>query len=174
MPIIGVMGSGTTEWAELAHPLGEWLARQGYDLLTGGGGGSMLATCRAFSRTSPRQGRSVGIIPSQSNKHLGQTVPANYPNPFVDMVIVTPLPRYSTEMPADMLNRNYINILSSEVVIALPGGPGTLNELNLAVRFSKPALCFGPIANFSGAHENIERTEDFDRVCCFIIENIQI
>ena len=46
MPVVGVMGSGTTEWIELANPLGQWLAENGYDLVTGGGSGSMLATCR--------------------------------------------------------------------------------------------------------------------------------
>ena len=38
MAIIGVVGSGTEEWPELAAPLGcIWIADNGYDLLTGAG-----------------------------------------------------------------------------------------------------------------------------------------
>ena len=30
------------------------------------------------------------------------------------------------------MSRNHVNVLSSDVVVALPGGPGTLSELRLA------------------------------------------
>ncbi|MEB0006381.1 hypothetical protein QN375_01305 [Pseudomonas sp. MH9.2] len=169
MPVVGVMGSGTTEWIELANPLGQWLAENGYDLVTGGGSGSMLATCRAFRQTSPRLGRSIGIVPTQPDQSCGFVPLAEYPNPFVDITIVTPLPRYDSNTPVAALSRNYVNILTSDVVIALPGGLGTLNELELAVRFSKPVMCFGPVDAFRQAPDNIERTEDFKRVCRFIV-----
>lgn len=39
MPIVGVMGSGTREWEQLAEPLGRWLAENGYDLADGGRSG---------------------------------------------------------------------------------------------------------------------------------------
>ena len=42
--MIGVMGSSREEHAELAVPLGRWIAEQGFDLLTGGGGGVMALT----------------------------------------------------------------------------------------------------------------------------------
>ncbi|HUT02907.1 MAG TPA: DNA-binding protein, partial [bacterium] len=43
LPIVGVLGSGSEPHEEKAKPLGEWLAREGVHLLTGGGGGVMEA-----------------------------------------------------------------------------------------------------------------------------------
>ena len=48
LPIVGVMGSGSHPHADLAEPLGRWLAAQGVHLLTGGGAGVMEAVSRAF------------------------------------------------------------------------------------------------------------------------------
>src|SRR5262249_50687286 len=48
-PLVGVMGSGSEEHADLAEPLGRWLAEAGFDLLTGGGRGVMAAACRGFA-----------------------------------------------------------------------------------------------------------------------------
>ena len=55
-PIVGVMGSGTEEYADLADPLGRWLAAFGVHLLTGGGRGVMAAVGRAFHAVTPRAG----------------------------------------------------------------------------------------------------------------------
>lgn len=46
LPIVGVLGSGSEPHEEQAKPLGEWLAREGVHLLTGGG--VMEAVSRAF------------------------------------------------------------------------------------------------------------------------------
>src|SRR5207249_3278857 len=75
-PLIAVMGSGNEEHAELAEPLGRWLAESGYDLLTGGGGGVMAAVCRGFAAVPTRRGLSVGILPAGP--------PPGYPNRHVD------------------------------------------------------------------------------------------
>lgn len=42
----------------------------------------------------------------------------------------------------DLTSRNHINILSSELIVALPGGPGTLSEVQLAQIYAKPAIAF--------------------------------
>jgi hypothetical protein len=39
--------------------------------------------------------------------------------------------------------RNVINVLSSDVVIALPGGPGTVSEVALALKSGKPVIVLG-------------------------------
>ena len=36
--------------------------------------------------------------------------------------------------------RNCINVLSSQVVVACPGGMGTLSEIALALKYSKPVI----------------------------------
>lgn len=168
MAIIGVMGSGTAEWSELAAPLGAWLAENGYDLLTGGGQGVMLSTALTFFNTKGRTGRSIGILPSQPHPDLGFAPLPGYPNPFIDLPILTPLPRREVSAADDDITRNHINILTSDVVIALPGERGTLDEIRLAWRFAKPLLCFGPREAFAAVPEAVEVTSDFEVVQEFI------
>ncbi len=40
------------------------------------------------------------------------------------------------------LSRNHINVLSSDVLIALPGGDGTASEVALAVRYRRPIAAY--------------------------------
>jgi predicted Rossmann-fold nucleotide-binding protein len=42
----------------------------------------------------------------------------------------------------DPRSRNHINVLSSDVVIVLPGNGGTESEMTLAVRYGKPVIAF--------------------------------
>ncbi|MDE2240406.1 MAG: DNA-binding protein [Rhodospirillales bacterium] len=168
MAIIGVMGSSKAEWPELAAPLGVWLAGNGYDLLTGGGQGVMLSAARAFFNTKDRTGRSIGILPSLPHPKLGFMALTGYPNPFIDLPILTPLPRREAAATDDDITRNYINILTSDVIIALPGERGTLDEIRLARRFSKPLLCFGLREAFGAVPEGVEVTSNFEVVQEFI------
>ena len=40
------------------------------------------------------------------------------------------------------MSRNHINVLSSNVVIALPGGSGTASEVSLAIRYGRPVIAY--------------------------------
>ena len=42
----------------------------------------------------------------------------------------------------DPLSRNHINVLSSDVIVALPGGAGTRSEVELAVMYRKPVISY--------------------------------
>lgn len=168
MTIIGVMGSGKSEWPELATPLGTWIAAQGFDLLTGAGGGVMLCTARAFTSTPGRTGRSIGVVPSETHPHFGFVPIAGYPNPFIDLPILTPLPRKETGAPDTALNRNYVNVLTSDMVIALPGSQGTLDEIRLATRFAKPLICVGPHTAFDGVPEGTRIVSALADVYAFV------
>ena len=160
--MIGVMGSSREEHAALAVPFGRWIAEQGFDLLTGGGGGVMTAVCRGFrevaerSRLAPRDGSgplgeregykacgvAVGILPTGP--------PAGYPNPYVDVVIQTHLPKRGAE-GADERSRNHINVLSADILVVLPGGPGTRTEVELAARYGRPFIAYlGPNGAIAG------------------------
>ena len=133
---VGVMGSGTDEHADLARGVGTLLARVGVNLLTGGGQGVMRAVARAFTQAPRARGISIGIIPCRSESERG--VPKEgYPNEFVELAIHTHLP-HSAAYGMDDLSRNHINVLSSAVVIALPGAAGTASEISLALRYGKP------------------------------------
>ncbi|MBN3813479.1 DNA-binding protein [Paraburkholderia sp. Ac-20347] len=171
MAIVGVMGSGKREWPELSIPLGQWIAGQGFDLLTGAGLGVMLSTARAFATTPGRKGRSIGIMPSEAHPVQGFAPLAGYPNPYIDLPVLTPLPRKQPDAPDDALNRNYVNVLTSDVVVALPGGPGTLDEIRLATRFGKPLICVGPEAAFEGAPPGTRIVAGLENVFAFVLAN---
>ncbi len=138
-PVIGVIGSGAEEHSIPAAAVGELLAKLGVHLLTGGGRGVMASVSRAFSETLGREGLVIGILPCREDdparpKH-------GYPNPWVEIAIPTHLP-LSGERGTDPMSRNHINVLASDMLIALPGGPGTVSEAELAVRYAKPIAAF--------------------------------
>ena len=66
-------------------------------------------------------GLVVGILPSPD---------ASAANPYVDIPIVTGLGNA----------RNAINALTSEALIAISGGPGTLSEIALALKVGTPVV----------------------------------
>jgi uncharacterized protein (TIGR00725 family) len=138
---VGVMGSGTEEHDELARPIGELIAALGANLLTGGGAGVMTAVSRAYVCRPRATGACIGIIPCRSVRDRGTPKP-NYPNRFVELPIFTHLPLSGEEGTGD-LSRNHINVLSSDVIVALPGGAGTESEIALARRYGTPMARFG-------------------------------
>ena len=131
-PVIGVMGSGQDAHAELAVPLGKMIARLGCHLLAGGGRGTMTEVARGFAQVSPRVGHSIGILRGRSDG----TPIEGYPNPFVEIPIHTHLDESGREGTGP-LSRNHLNVLSSSLVVALPGGPGTRSEIELAIRYGR-------------------------------------
>lgn len=132
LPIIGVMGSGKQEHNDLAEPLGKWLATLPVHLLTGGGKGVMTAVSRAFAAVENRAGLVIGILPYEKD---------GYPNPYVELPIQTHL-SFSGVRGQDPLSRNHINILTADLVIALPGRYGTSSEVKLALKYGKPVVAF--------------------------------
>lgn len=140
LPIVGVMGSGTSlEHAGRAEELGRWLAGEGVHLLTGGGAGLMEVVSRAFHGVAGRCGLVVGVLPS-SRDDPGEAR-KGYPNPWVELPIYTHL-ALSGKKGTDPMSRNHINVLSSDVIIALPGGRGTSSEAQLAVRYGRPTVAY--------------------------------
>lgn len=168
MAIVGVMGSGSDEWAEWATPLGVLIANSHHDLLTGAGRGVMTSVARAFCSVRERRGRSIGIVPTQGDGAGGFVALQGYPHRFVDLPILTPLPRKNPRSPPEMLTRNHVNVLSSDVVIALPGGAGTRNEIALCLRFGTPVVCFGEAAAFALAPPGLVTTTSLEEVAAFL------
>ncbi len=139
-PVVGVMGSSTRAFEDLAEPLGRWLASIGVHLLTGGGVGTMEAVSRAFAQVRPREGLVIGVLPADLPD--GIAVPREgYPNSAVELAIFTHLP-LSGITGTDPRSRNHINVLSSDVVVVLPGNEGTASEMALAVTYGKPVIAF--------------------------------
>ena len=139
-PIVGVMGSASHSHEDRARQVGAWLAAEGVHLLTGGGTGVMQEASRAFFEVKDRAGMVIGILPgSQDGRGTSQT--ADYPNPWVELPIYTHLPLTGAR-GTEPLSRNHLNVLTADVVIALPGSYGTSSEVVLALRYRRPLIAY--------------------------------
>jgi uncharacterized protein (TIGR00725 family) len=119
-PRIGVIGGAkcTSQVAKVAEDIGRGIAQRGGVLICGGLGGVMEAACRGAKSAG---GFTVGILPGSSAKRA---------NPYVDLPIVTNLGE----------GRNIIVVRSSQVLIALQGGFGTLSEISFALKLGLPVV----------------------------------
>ena len=119
--IIGVMGGANVapEALSSARRLGRLIAKRGWVLLNGGrNSGVMDASARGAREMG---GLTIGILPDVDRKQASE---------FIDIPIVTGMGQA----------RNSINVLSSDIVVACPGGAGTLSEIALAVKAGKPVI----------------------------------
>lgn len=139
-PIIGVMGSHSDSHIERSKQVGQWIAKAGFHLLTGGGGGVMHAVSKSFVEVEDRSGLALAIVPCIS-RDTDHSPVLGYPNPWVELPIYTHLER-SLEHVDNTNSRNNINVLTSTVLILLPGGEGTASEARLAVRYGTPCIAF--------------------------------
>lgn len=106
----------------------------------------MEAASEAFAGVSGRQGSVIGIIRSAELPHVDVNTGhrpdvRNPPNRWVEIPIFTHLP-YSGDRGKDDLSRNHINVLTSDVIVALPGSAGTLSEIELALEYERPIILF--------------------------------
>lgn len=142
LSIVGVLGSGTAPHQDRASAIGQWLATEKVHLLTGGGGGVMAAVSKAFHESPEQSGGLVlGIIPAATDDPLSYRPKEGYPNPWVDVPIFTHL-HLSGERGTETQSRNPINVLSCNVLIALPGGAGTKSEALLALKYNRPLVAY--------------------------------
>ncbi len=102
----------------LAHNLGENLAKVADVLVSGGLSGTMKAVCQGFKAGN---GLTIGIIPGYNKEDA---------NKYVDIVIPTGLG----------LARNVLVVKSADIVVALPGGAGTLSEIAYCLQFGIPVI----------------------------------
>lgn len=170
IPIVGVMGSSQEEHAALAQPLGRLIARLGMHLLTGGGTGVMTAVSRAFVAVRERRGWCMGVLPGLTE--AGAMV-CDEANPYVEIPIRTHLPPLPSMDPG---SRNHVNVLTSDVVLALPGSIGTESEIEMALLYRKPVaiFCIGDVPrNFKRFEKaNIPVLSSLGAVEAFIKESL--
>ncbi len=101
-----------------AYEIGKFVAENGWVLITGGRGGVMDSASRGAKECG---GLVVAILPSSSFYES---------TPYADVVIPTGIG----------FARNYVNVLSGDVVVAVGGGSGTLSEIAYAWQFGKPII----------------------------------
>ena len=170
-PVVGVMGSGSARHAHLAEPLGRALARLGVHLLTGGGAGVMESVSRAFGAVPDREGLVIGILPAgdtlPGRADADPGTPPGYPNPRVELAIRTHLDARGDD-GSGLRSRNHINILTSDVVIALPGSSGTASEVDLAIRYRRPLILLGDTARAANLPASVPTAESVDEAVEFV------
>ncbi|MBI1247830.1 hypothetical protein GC197_08265 [bacterium] len=165
LPIVGVMGSGQDVWSELSQPLGKLIARYDVHLLTGGGQGTMAAVSQAYAESPGRTGQVIGVLPSDSS---GEHTKPGYPNDWVEIAIATHL-AHSGKEGTNPLSRNHINILSADVIVALPGSLGTASEIQLALHYGKPWIAYlGTDGKIEGLDDDANRATTLDQVEAFL------
>ena len=123
-PVVGVMGGAEVgaEVCALARELGKRIAEHGWVLLNGGRDAGVMRASAAGAHEA--SGTVIGILPDADTSRAA---------PDLDYAIVTGM--------GDA--RNLINVLSSDVVIACPGGAGTLSEVALALKNNKRVILLG-------------------------------
>lgn len=98
------------DFFELTEELGQWMARNGHELVFGGCNlGLMESIGKAVHQAG---GRTIGMIPTiiEQNGQVSDYVDVNIPC-------------------ADLSDRKEIMLAQADAIIALPGGIGTLDEI---------------------------------------------
>lgn len=126
-PVCAVVGCKATsrhysdEVRTRAEEAGRLAAERGFVVLTGGLGGVMADAARGARAVG---GHTVGILPGERHEDG---------NPHLQVVLPSGL-GYA---------RNYLIALGCDVMIALPGGRGTLEEMCFALDFERLVLSWG-------------------------------
>ncbi len=143
LPIVGVMGSGAEPHEELAAPLGAWIARSGFHLLTGGGGGVMEAAARAFCAIPGRRGLSIGIVRcDEAPRPDGATGLWRHRPRRQNDWLELPIQTHLHASDVSVHSRNHLNVLTADALVVLPGDTGTASEVELAARYGRDVVLF--------------------------------
>ena len=118
--MIGVIGAGNCnkQIYDMAREIGVGIAKMGAILVCGGLGGVMEGACRGACEAG---GQTVGILPGPDRTHA---------NPYVTIPIVTDLGHA----------RNILVVRTSDLLIAVSGGYGTLSEISIALKLGRPVI----------------------------------
>jgi uncharacterized protein (TIGR00725 family) len=123
MAYVAVVGPGEATAAEIAvaEELGARLVDLGATVVCGGLGGVMEAACRG---AKSRRGTTVGLLPGLDRSAA---------NGWVDVAIATGLGEL----------RNGLIVRTSDAVVAIGGGAGTLSEIGFALKLGRPVIGIG-------------------------------
>lgn len=103
---------------KLGKVVGQNFSENQISILCGGKTGVMEAFCKGIKQVNPKI-LTVGILPSADKSEA---------NPYIDIKLSTGIG----------FARNYIIVNSSDLLIAIGYGYGTLSEIAFALRINKP------------------------------------
>jgi uncharacterized protein (TIGR00725 family) len=120
---VAVIGPGDASAAELAiaEEVGARLVDLGATFVTGGLGGVMEAASRG---AKSRRGLTIGLLPGLDRSEA---------NGWVDVAIATGLGEI----------RNALIVRTSDALVAVGGGVGTLSEIGFALKLGRPVIGVG-------------------------------
>ncbi len=129
---IGVIGAGTCPAStyDIAKDLGFEIGKRGWTLVCGGLQGVMEGAARGCSEAG---GMVLGILPGLDKRSA---------NPYITVPIPTGL--------GD--GRNLLVVRSSDILVAVAGGYGTLSEMALALKADKPVIGLKTWKEIPGVH----------------------
>jgi uncharacterized protein (TIGR00725 family) len=135
--VVAVIGSSDASSAALeqAAGVGAAVCRAGANLVSGGMGGVMEASCRGFVEERHRLGGggcgvTIGIIPTEYRTDA---------NPFVDVIVPTGMG----------IMRNMLVVQTADIVVSVAGGSGTLNEIAGAWQKGKTLIALSASGGWS-------------------------
>ncbi len=128
--IVGVIGvsSCKEELYNDAFKIGQIIAEKGHKLICGGLYGVMEAACKG---AKSKNGLTIGILPTNSIKDANQ---------YVDIPIATNMGHA----------RNVIIVTTSELIIAIGKGYGTLSEIAIGLKLGKPVYSWKSFEDIAG------------------------
>ena len=135
-----------SEVEQLAHKIGQIIARVDAILICGGLYGAMEAACKGAQEAG---GITIGILPGRDKCDA---------NPYVDIVLPTSIG----------FARNMIVACSADIIVALPGSHGTNTEICYGLVYKRPVIDLG---NWN--IEGMIPAKDIDEAELIIKESIQ-
>ena len=117
---VGVIGGGecTDSTYKTAQSLGFEIGKRDWNLVCGGLGGVMEAAAKGCAEAG---GMSLGILPGSKRDSA---------NPYIRIALPTGLGE----------GRNLLVVRTSDVLVSIGGGYGTLSEIALALKAGKPVI----------------------------------
>ncbi len=119
--IVGIIGGNKItdkKIYNIAYRIGELIAKEGWYLICGGLGGVMEAASKGAFENN---GTTIGILPTINKEDA---------NKYIKIPIATNM-GYS---------RNYIIVQTADILIAIDGRTGTLNEITAALNMNKKVI----------------------------------
>ena len=132
--IISVIGASeiNKDTEEKTLEIGRLIAKNKYALVCGGLTGVMEVVCKGAKE---EHGLTIGIIPYKEKLTA---------NKYVDIAIPVPFSQA----------RNIVVVLTGDVVVAIGGKAGTLNEISLAWIYEKPIVALSSVEGWSSEMAN--------------------
>ena len=134
--IVGIIGSSKIENKDIyntAFHIGTLIAQNGWHLICGGLGGVMEAASKGAFQNN---GVTIGILPYADKKQA---------NKYITIPIATGMG----------LARNHIIVNTADILVAISGKYGTLNEISAAMNLNKKVLAL---------HSwNLEKLDNIDK-----------